>query len=290
MPQDCNLVSYSASNAVFYSATYGQGIPLCTLTVSSSGGGFITVADSKHTVLYLQPKSFGVLVNVFTGVTNGTSLISEEVDLNKVYNASTGAVVQTANTFNQTVTADRTLLPTINAVLPIGRDFTSPNTTVATTALYSPATGTWAPTGSPPADRVDFGLVTLPNGNALLLGGAVPFVENGALALPVDAQALADCQLYMPASGKWAATAPLATPRQGPGVAVMRNGNVLVAGGFFVAGLGNNSAYYPTTLASAEIYNPLTGTWSGETLCYSRLSLKSRRPPKIKCICTDCLP
>ena len=31
--------------------------------MSSSGGGFITVGDANHTVLYLAPTTFGVLID-----------------------------------------------------------------------------------------------------------------------------------------------------------------------------------------------------------------------------------
>lgn len=63
--QDCNLVMYDAGgtefkDAIYYSATYGQGTPPCALTVSGSGGGFISVSDSTYTALYVQPPTFQV--------------------------------------------------------------------------------------------------------------------------------------------------------------------------------------------------------------------------------------
>ena len=47
-------------DAIYYSATYGQGTPPCALTVSGSGGGFISVSDSTYTALYVQPPTFQV--------------------------------------------------------------------------------------------------------------------------------------------------------------------------------------------------------------------------------------
>ena len=63
--QDCNLVLYDNGgtefkDAIYYSATYGQGTPPCALTVSGAGGGFISVSDSTYTALYVQPPGFQV--------------------------------------------------------------------------------------------------------------------------------------------------------------------------------------------------------------------------------------
>jgi hypothetical protein len=70
--QDCNLVLYDGSgtafkDAIYYSATYGQGTPPCALTVSGSGGGFITVSDSAFRVLYAQPPAFEVRLALASG-------------------------------------------------------------------------------------------------------------------------------------------------------------------------------------------------------------------------------
>ena len=126
--QDCNAVFYtaagtSASDAVFYTATY-FGTGPCALSVSSSGGGYITVADSNHTVLYLAPTGFGVLIDATYNTSyniNGTGAYAS-LDYNEVYNVATGVVSQTATNLNQYQysAADRTFLPTIGAVLSIG--------------------------------------------------------------------------------------------------------------------------------------------------------------------------
>ncbi len=58
--QDCNLVLYKASgtapaDAIYSSGTYNKGAPPCQLTISSAGGGFIAVSDSKFAQLYTAP-------------------------------------------------------------------------------------------------------------------------------------------------------------------------------------------------------------------------------------------
>ena len=152
VPQDCNLVLYTAagttaSDAIYYTATYGQGIQPCALSVSSSGGGFITVADANHTVLYLAPTGFGVLIDTGFDFSNSTSP-SFYREQNAVYTIATAAVSQAPNNLNQTNPGDRTLLPTIGAVLSVGYDSAHPSDATASEAeLYSGAAGTWAETG-----------------------------------------------------------------------------------------------------------------------------------------------
>ncbi len=80
----------------------------------------------------------------------------------------------------------------------------------------------------------------LPNGKVLVAGG-----NSGS-------DAIANAELYDPASGSWTPTGSLATARSGCTATLLPNGKVLAAGG-----LNNGSA-----LASAELYDPATGTWS----------------------------
>ncbi len=64
----------------------------------------------------------------------------------------------------------------------------------------------------------------------------------------------ATAEIYDPATGTFSFTGSLATARGGPSTTLLADGTVLVAGG-----IGN-----PTPgvfLASAEVYDPATGTW-----------------------------
>ena len=61
--------------------------------------------------------------------------------------------------------------------------------------------------------------------------------------------------IYNPASGTFSATGSMTTPRfDGDTATLLPNGKVLVAGGY---ASGN-----PPSLASAELYDPATGTFS----------------------------
>ena len=74
---------------------------------------------------------------------------------------------------------------------------------------------------------------------------------DGRTGLPA-----ASAQLYDPVSETWTATGALAEARAGHSATLLRDGRVLVAGG----------AIDPDgemVLDSAELYDPVTGTWSG---------------------------
>jgi hypothetical protein len=66
----------------------------------------------------------------------------------------------------------------------------------------------------------------------------------------------ASAELYDPATGTWTATSSLNTARYFHRAALLPNGKVLVAGGFFFNGTRGHS------LASCELYDPATGIWT----------------------------
>jgi hypothetical protein len=88
----------------------------------------------------------------------------------------------------------------------------------------------------------------LRDGKVLIAGGL-----NGALT------SLAAAELYNPATRSFSATGSLITARAYPAAALLPDGNVLVAGGL-TGNIDNEK-----TLASAELYNPVTGAWQQTT-------------------------
>jgi WD40 repeat protein len=115
--------------------------------------------------------------------------------------------------------------------------------------LYDPSTGIWtATTAYKPGSGHTATL--LPNGNVLVAGGYYPSDGYGP-TLYFDAAAL-----YDPASATWTATGRLTAKRASHTATLLPNGKVLVAGGEDTGGPG------PPVQASAELYDPATGTWS----------------------------
>ncbi len=104
------------------------------------------------------------------------------------------------------------------------------------------APGRWRSTGDLTIARYQHTATLLQNGQVLVAGG-----------LGVDGVfgPLASAELYDPLTGMWAATASLTTPREFHTATLLRNGEVLVAGGFGAP-----------DLASAELYDPTTGLWA----------------------------
>src|SRR5262249_16757522 len=80
-------------------------------------------------------------------------------------------------------------------------------------------------------------------GKVLVAGGTtIPGITNSA-------------ELYDPNTGTWSLTGGLIAARYGHTATLLQNGKVSVAG-------GSDDVYLDSTLGSAELYDPATGTWS----------------------------
>ncbi|MGI8329749.1 kelch repeat-containing protein [Actinomadura scrupuli] len=112
------------------------------------------------------------------------------------------------------------------------------------------ATGQWTSTGDLPSARTWSGQHDGP----LVLSGGKVLVAGGADG---SATALAQASLYDPAAKTWAATGALHTPRRLHTATLLDNGKVLVAGGITGA-----AAFPAPGVASAELFDPATGTWT----------------------------
>jgi len=113
---------------------------------------------------------------------------------------------------------------------------------VASAEIYNPKTGMFSPTGSMTVGRVYHAAALLSDGRVLVEGGGSDYSGG---------QFLASAELYDPKTGTWTATGSMANQRNLMTATLLRDGQVLVAGGF--------GAQAP--LASAEVYDPKTGTF-----------------------------
>ena len=183
-----------------------------------------------------------------------------------------------------------TLLPN-GKVLVAGGYYIQPGqVALASAELYDPASGTWSITGESLATaRYEHTATMLPNGKVVVAGGsnAHPQVHT-----------LRERGTYDPASGTWTATVGLIAARKNHTATLLLSGKVLVAGGIWLVltcdrgtvrscawnmaatgDLGTARTLHTATLlpngnvlvagglvtsalASAELYDPASGTWN----------------------------
>ena len=124
----------------------------------------------------------------------------------------------------------------------------------STAELYDPATGAWSVTGDPITVRFWPTATLLQNGKVLIAGGLADDDVNTILPT---------AELYDPATGTWSITGSLNVSRYSFTTTLLPNGKVLAAGGY-LRGVPAmvNPAGPQTSLNSAELYDPATGTWS----------------------------
>ncbi len=117
---------------------------------------------------------------------------------------------------------------------------------LASVELYDPASGMFRTTGSMTTARFGSTATLLNDGRVLIAGG-----EDGN-------HVLNSAELYDPVTGTFAATGSLRSPRFGHTASLLQNGKVLIASGAKRA----DNPYRGDALASAELYDPVTGTFA----------------------------
>jgi N-acetylneuraminic acid mutarotase len=129
-------------------------------------------------------------------------------------------------------------------VLVVGGDG---NPTLA--QLYDPASGTWTATGRPKIRyHVGHTATLLRDGRVLVTGGPPNGRDIGGPT----------AELYDPASGSWTVTGNMVRIRLGHTATLLSDGKVLVAGGYAEGGSSESTA-------SAEVYDPNSGSWTAIT-------------------------
>jgi hypothetical protein len=107
------------------------------------------------------------------------------------------------------------------------------------TEIYDPVSNAWSPGGNLNTKRSQQSTILLRTGKALVAEGysyTRPYYFN-----------VASCELYDPATNSWTVTGDMTAARDSFALVLLRNGQVLAAGG-----LSDNSAI----VSSAEIYAP----------------------------------
>jgi len=145
-------------------------------------------------------------------------------------------------TLRQSHTATR--LPDGKVLIAGG--YAAGNAVTSSAEIYDPASNSFSPTGSLSAARAGHVAVLLPQGKVLLIGGIGPGWSF-----------LSSAELYDPTTGRFVSTGAMAVPRESHAAVRLRDGRVLVIGGH--RGRRAEIVIY----ASAEVYDPATGSFQG---------------------------
>lgn len=163
-----------------------------------------------------------------------------------IYNPKTKTTTPTGSTVTGHASATATLLASGQVLLAGGCTGRLCGKDNPTSELWNPATGRWSTTGSMLTSPVS-GL-TPRNASAVLLANGRVLVAGG-----LNYEAVA--QRYDPATATWTATTPMTAPRESFTLITLTSGKVLAAGGC-------DDYYCQSILRSAEIYDPISGTWT----------------------------
>jgi len=157
----------------------------------------------------------------------------------ELYDPSTHGFKLTQSMAEPRVSHTATLLGT-GKVLIVGD---SNDTGVGSTSeLYDPESRRFTLTGSMSVARYCHTATLMPNGKVLIAGGGSP--------------PMATAEIYDPTTGAFTLTGSMLTARCNHTATLLQNGLVLITGG---ATNGNGEA---SPSASAELYNPITGSFS----------------------------
>lgn len=173
------------------------------------------------------------------------------IDSAELYDPATGTFAATGSMTTARDVHTATLLLDGRVLITGGDDvFLHP---LASAELYDPRTGTFSPTGSMSEAR-DFHVATLLADGRVLIAGGSPWGMRSA-----SGQFLASAEVYDPVTGTFSPTGSMATPRVSHSATPLADGRVLIAGGAVSVDTGETGT---NSLASAELYDPKTGTFS----------------------------
>ena len=213
-------------------------------TGTFSPAGSMTTARDGHTATRLMDGR--VLI------TGGNDLGDHGVASAELYDPNAGTFTATGSMTTARGLHTATLLAD-GRVLIVGGDpnaWSFPGPYHASAEIYDPSTGVFTATGSMSFGRELHAATLLADGRVLITGG----VTNAG-----PAPSLASAELYDPATGGFSLTASMAVARALQTSTLLNDGRVLISGGLE---RGRAYADNPEFLASAEVYDPVTGGFS----------------------------
>jgi hypothetical protein len=150
--------------------------------------------------------------------------------------SATGSMMLAQDMRSATLLAN-SMLPNYGKVLMTGGD-------EVISELYDPTAGTFTATGSTVVPHLGQTATLLQNGQVLVAGGET-----------------ASAEVYNPSTGAFTATGSMAVSRTGHTATLLPDGRVLVTGGIQDFGPGTVPIPLGPGVASAELYDPVSGTF-----------------------------
>jgi hypothetical protein len=175
----------------------------------------------------------------------GTALASAEL-----YDPVAGVFTATGSMSVPRQEHTATLLPNGKVLIAGGVKWAFPTTFYASAEIYDPATGLFTLTGTMNSPHVDHTATLLSNGKVLVASGegfANPDGSNQQITLSAE--------LYDPSTGAFTPTGSMTVGRFNQAATRLSDGRVVITGGY--ADVNTRTA-----TASAEIYNPATGSFT----------------------------
>lgn len=123
---------------------------------------------------------------------------------------------------------------------------------LADSEIYDPATGKFTAADKMSTRRVSHTATLLPNGKVLIVGGLEGRYQAGGRWM---GRTLASAEIFDPATNTFTPTGRMSEARNAHGAVLLADGKVLIVGG---AGDGD----WRMPRATAELYDPATGTFS----------------------------
>jgi WD40 repeat protein len=208
--------------------------------ISATGSGSLGISGFQATGTMSVERSFHTATLLPSGkvlVAGGFNKSGASLATSEVYDPASRTFTSTANNMPNKAAGHTATLLSNGKVLVVGGGNSS-------SQVYDPSTNTWGPSGGSGARSYHTATV-LNNGQVLIAGGS----DNSG-------KALSSAVLYDPVAGSFTSTGNMTAAREFHTASLLPDGTVLIAGGR--AASGSSYVY----LNTAEIYNPVTGTFS----------------------------